>query len=77
MLTVLAEVPKADFVALRETLDVTAGNLSRHLAVLEEAGYVQIDKVFEARKPRTWARITRAGRTALAGELQSLRELLG
>ncbi|MDQ2725395.1 MAG: transcriptional regulator [Actinomycetota bacterium] len=42
---------RADFGVVREALGVTAGNLSKHLRVLEEAGYVQLDKVFEKRRP--------------------------
>jgi DNA-binding MarR family transcriptional regulator len=50
--------------------------LSRHLGVLEQAGYVEIHKAFEDRKPRTWVHATRSGRAALAAEVAALRELL-
>jgi DNA-binding MarR family transcriptional regulator len=63
-------------VSLRGLLDLTDGNLSRHLTTLEAAGCVQIDKVFEGRKPRTWISATRAGRTALAAEIAALREIV-
>jgi len=76
ILTVLAEGGRADFAYLRGTLGLTDGNLSRNLGVLEDAGYVAIEKVFEARRPRTWVSATPAGREALAAELQALRELL-
>ncbi len=77
ILTVLNEVPKADFAALKSTLDLTDGNLSRHLTVLEEAGYVKIDKTYEGRRPKTWASITAAGRRELKREIEALRALLG
>jgi DNA-binding MarR family transcriptional regulator len=62
---------------LRDLLGLTDGNLSRHLATLESAGYVKLDKAFENRKPRTWIAVTRAGRKALAQEIAALRDLVG
>lgn len=76
ILTVLAEADRADFIYLRGALGVTDGNLSRHLAVLEEAGHVAIDKTFEGKRPRTWIRITPQGRKALSREVSALRDLL-
>ena len=75
-LAVLVEVRRADFTYLKEALGLTDGNLSRHLQVLEEAGYVETSKVFENRKPRTWVRATKAGRAALNAELASMRALI-
>ena len=77
ILTVAAETKRVDFVSLRDLLGLTDGNLSRHLATLETAGYVKLDKAFENRKPRTWISVTRAGRKALAQELAALRDLVG
>jgi DNA-binding MarR family transcriptional regulator len=76
ILTAAAEVKRIDFVSLRKLLDLTDGNLSRHLATLEDAGYVKVEKTFEGRKPRTWISATRAGRTALAREIAALREIV-
>ncbi len=75
VLTITAEA-RADFSYLKDTLGLTAGNLSRHLTVLEDAGLVKVDKGYEGRRPRTWVRITRRGRTALAAELAALTELV-
>ncbi len=76
ILAVLAESRRADFNYLRDALGLTEGNLSRHLRVLEEAGYVRIDKTFEGRRPRTWVSMTKLGRSAFASELDSLRALI-
>ena len=77
ILTAAAETKRIDFVSLRDLLDLTDGNLSRHLTTLETAGYVKIEKTFEGRKPRTWISATRAGRKALAEEIATLREIVG
>lgn len=76
ILAVLAEADLADFAFLKESLALTDGNLSRHLQVLEEAGFVRIRKTFEGRRPRTWIAATKAGRGAFASELAALRELI-
>ncbi len=76
ILTVAAEARRVEFGYLREALELTAGNLSRHLTVLAEAGLVDIEKGYEGRRPRTWVRITRTGRAALAAEMAALGALV-
>lgn len=76
ILAVLSEIRRGDFNYLRDALDLTEGNLSRHLQVLEDAGYVQINKTFEGRRPRTWVSMTRSGRGAFTREVSALRALI-
>lgn len=76
ILAVLAEAGQADFAGLKQLLSLTDGNLSRHLSVLEEAGYVRTDKAFEGKRPRTTVVLTPAGRTAFEAEIASLEALL-
>ncbi|MFP3915466.1 MAG: winged helix-turn-helix domain-containing protein [Actinomycetota bacterium] len=76
VLAVLAEAERADFTHLREVLGVTDGNLSRHLSVLEEAGYVTLTRSMEGKRPRTWVVATREGRRALDDHLAALRQII-
>lgn len=76
ILAVLSESRRADFGYLQEVLEVTAGNLSQHLTILEEAGHIQLAKAFEDKRSRTWITITRRGRAALASEVATMRTLL-
>jgi DNA-binding MarR family transcriptional regulator len=76
ILTVLAEATEADFTYLRKVLDLTDGNLGRHLEILEGARLVAISKGYRGRRPRTWATITAEGRRALRQELASMRALM-
>ncbi len=64
------------FTALRDTLDMTVGNLSTHLQKLETGGYVVIDKTFQGRKPATFVQLTDVGRKAFDQYLTDLRTLL-
>ncbi|HLG01344.1 MAG TPA: transcriptional regulator [Acidimicrobiia bacterium] len=77
ILAVLVEVKRADFNHLKEVLELTDGNLSRHLQTLEEARYVVIAKTFEGRRPRTWVSLTSAGGRALRSEVAALRAVIG
>lgn len=76
ILVILREAGRADFGFLKKTLGLTDGNLGRHLASLEENGLVELAKGFEGRRPRTWAKLTPAGRRALDAELSAMRRLL-
>jgi DNA-binding MarR family transcriptional regulator len=76
ILAVLREAKRADFTYLRDALDLSDGNLSRHIQVLEEAGLVRVEKGFEGRRPRTWVSATSGGRAALTAELEALRDLI-
>lgn len=76
ILTITAEAKRAEFGYIRAALDLTPGNLSRHLTVLEHAGLVDVEKGYEGRRPRTWVQITRQGRSALAAELGVLAALV-
>ncbi len=76
VLTVLAEAGRCDFAYLRDTLQLTDGNLSRHLQLLADGQLLTIDKVFEKRRPRTWIEIAPAGEAALEAEVRVMRELL-
>ena len=46
---------------LKELCSLTDGNLSRHLQVLSEAGYVEVWKGFQKNRPQTLCRITEDG----------------
>jgi DNA-binding MarR family transcriptional regulator len=76
ILAMTAEADKVDFGLIQQTLGLTAGNLSRHLATLEGADLIRIAKGYEGRRPRTWVSITPAGRKALKREVQALKELV-
>jgi len=65
ILIVLYTVESADFTFLVNTTELTDGNLSSHLGKLEAAGYVEIEKGYAGKKPRTLLRLTAEGRQAV------------
>jgi DNA-binding transcriptional ArsR family regulator len=65
ILTALSACDKADFLFLLNLTGLTKGNLSSHLSKLEQAGFVEIEKLFEGKQPVTYARLTGEGRDAI------------
>lgn len=75
ILTVLSAVAAADFVFLQRTTRLTRGNLSSHLAKLEEAGLVTIEKRFVANRPNTNVALTPAGKQRIVRHWDQLERL--
>jgi DNA-binding MarR family transcriptional regulator len=67
---------QVDFVYLRKILNLTDGNLGAHLAKLENAGYIKIEKTFIARKPRTFIKATGKGRDAFEEHITALEAII-
>jgi DNA-binding transcriptional ArsR family regulator len=65
ILVVLNAVEEADFLFLMDQTALTRGNLSSHTAKLEDAGYIDIEKSFVGKIPRTVYRLTELGGAAL------------
>lgn len=65
-----------EFSHLKSVTQATDGNLGSHLATLEKAGYVAINKDFVGKKPRTRVAITPVGATAFRKHVAYLRELV-
>lgn len=65
-----------EFTRLKAIVNATDGNLGSHLNTLETAGYIQVEKDFMGKKPRTRASITKTGRQAFARHVAYLRDVL-
>ena len=65
----------AEFSALRDTLGVADSVLSKHLKVLQDAGYLEMSKPTGRGRVRTWLSLTPAGRQAYHRHVAALRAL--
>src|ERR1044072_7314480 len=72
ILTALSECRAADFVYLQSLVGISYGNLSQHLAKLQSAGLIDIEKTIRRNMPRTLIRMTRAGRLAIQEDWRRL-----
>lgn len=75
ILTVLSSCRSADFLFVQRLTGLSKGNLSSHLAKLEEGGLVQIEKDFVRKIPRTSLSLTRQGRAEIEKHWQQLEKL--
>jgi DNA-binding transcriptional ArsR family regulator len=64
------------FTELTRLCSLTDGNLSRHLDVLAEAGFVETHKTFDRRRPLTTCKLTTAGRKRFRDYLAELEHVL-
>lgn len=73
--SILAEVGEAEFGVLRDALTLSDSVLSKHVKVLEQAGYANVRKGSVNGRTRTWVSLTRAGQTAFKAHVHELRKL--
>ncbi|HEX5050993.1 MAG TPA: transcriptional regulator [Planctomycetota bacterium] len=64
------------FTDLKGLCNLTDGNLSRHLTVLQEAGIVEIHKGYRGRRPQTLCRLTESGRKRYLDYIAVLESVL-
>jgi DNA-binding MarR family transcriptional regulator len=76
VIAILSTVESADFLYLQQELDLTKGNLSSHLAKLEEAGYIQVEKTYRGKKPLTICRLTAPGLQAFEAYRRQLKQFM-
>jgi DNA-binding MarR family transcriptional regulator len=72
----LSATSSAEFSALRELLGVADSVVSKHLKVLQDAGYVTVSKPTGLGRVKTWIALTSAGRNAYDGHVAALKKLV-
>ncbi|MEA4907652.1 MAG: ArsR family transcriptional regulator [Chloroflexi bacterium] len=75
IMTALSAVQSADFTFLQQLTGLSVGNLSNHLAKLEQAGMVHIEKGFVNKRPNTMISITAGGKQSIEDHWQQLEAL--
>ena len=76
IMSLLAASPELSFTEMRETLEMTDGNLTSHIRTLQEAGYVSIAKTYQNNRPLTTCSLTAAGRKAFATYIDLLDQIV-
>ena len=71
----LAAVDEAEFSTVRDLVQVSDSVLSKQVTQLETAGYVKVKKGYVGKRPRTWLRLSSAGRSAFGSHLEALRDI--
>jgi DNA-binding transcriptional ArsR family regulator len=76
IVSLLAAAEWADFKFIRDELGLSDSALSKQLSTLEAADYVEIRKAFVGKRPRTSARLTKAGRVAFELHVAALQQIV-
>lgn len=76
VMSLLISVESADFVYIKEQTGATAGNLSVQLDKLSTAGYIDVTKRFEGKKPKTTCKVTQVGVDAFERYVKSIQQYL-
>jgi DNA-binding transcriptional ArsR family regulator len=77
IVSILYEIGQGDFLYLKKETNLTQGNLSSHLAKLEEAGYIEIEKTFKGKLPLTLCRLTQQGKEGFLEYCRSMSRIVG
>jgi len=75
-MSILMVNESADFLTLKEMLQVTDGNIASHVTALEKLQYIEIKKQFIGKKPNTSYSVTNNGRKAFTEHLDALEKLI-
>lgn len=69
-------VESLDYVFLKNQTGMSWGNLATHLGKLEQAGYLQIKKGYQGKKPHSMIQLTTKGRSAFRKYKKKFQKLL-
>ncbi|MFT4034921.1 MAG: transcriptional regulator [Patulibacter sp.] len=76
VMSMLTVADAIEFARLRDTLKVSDSVLSKHLAALADAGYVEHRKLLGGGRRTTWLALTPDGRRAWQAHTDALRALI-
>ncbi len=76
IMSLLAASPELSFTEMRDTLEMTDGNLTTHIRTLQEAGYVSVAKSYKNNRPLTTCSLTAGGRKAFATYIDLLDQIV-
>ena len=76
IMSLLAASPDLSFTEMRDTLNMTDGNLTAHIRTLQEAGYVSVTKEFQGGRPLTSFSLTAPGRKAFSSYINLLEQIV-
>ena len=76
IVAMLAAADWVEFAFVRDELRLSDSALSKQLSTLEDAGYLQLERLVSDRRRRVRVRLTDRGRTAFDGHVAALRAII-
>ncbi|MCX8095163.1 MAG: transcriptional regulator [Caldisericia bacterium] len=76
ILGLLLKEGEMSFTDLKESLNLTDGNLTSHLRILESNGVIEVRKTFVGRRPKTFYKFTKEGKERFIKYLDNIENFL-
>jgi DNA-binding MarR family transcriptional regulator len=76
IMSLLAASPQLSFTEMRDTLNMTDGNITAHVRTLHESGYIAVTKAFQGGRQITSYALTLEGRKAFADYINLLEQII-
>ena len=76
IMSALAGTPELSFTELRSALEMTDGNLTTHIRILQEEGLISVTKSYQNNRSLTTCSLTKAGRKAFADYIDLLEKIV-
>ena len=76
IMSLLAASKEMSFTDIRESLNMTDGNLITHIRTLQKAGYVAVSKSYKENRPLTTCRLTAEGSDTFRGYVDLLEGIV-
>jgi len=75
IVSLLAATHWAEFGWVRDAVTMSDSALSKEITNLTKHGYVEVEKGYVGKRPRTWLNLTDSGRRALQGHIEALQRI--
>lgn len=72
IVAILSACEWAEFGVVRDAAGITDSALSKQVTTLEKNQYIEVNKGYVGRRPRTWLQLTGSGRQALERHIAGL-----
>ncbi|MEV6930283.1 transcriptional regulator [Dactylosporangium sp. NPDC051485] len=75
IVSLLAATDWAEFGFVRDTVGLSDSALSKQVTTLTRLEFVEVDKGYVGKRPRTWLRLSATGRSALGRHVAALQQI--
>jgi len=76
VMSALAATPELSFTEMRDALEMTDGNLTTHIRILQEEGFISVAKSYQNNRSLTTCSLTKAGRKAFTDYIDLLEKIV-
>ena len=76
IMSALAATPELSFTELKNALEMTDGNLTTHIRILQEEGFISVAKSYQNNRSLTTCSLTKAGRKAFTDYIDLLEQIV-